>query len=259
MKHLQIRAKIEKNIEVCPGIYRLTFINRKLAELSRPGQFLMVKVARTPAIEPVLRRPFSIHQVKDDRISILFKVIGRGTENLAKTIDEVDLIGPLGKGYQIPSRGHIALIGGGMGVAPLLFLGQCCRKLKQKGREILILLGARTVAEMPAAEDFRQLGLPLKTATDDGTAGYHGLITDLMEGNMAGGNWSVMTCGPQPMMNEVADQCFAQGWNCQVSLETTMACGMGACLGCAVQGKGRESYLHVCKDGPVFSADQVDW
>jgi dihydroorotate dehydrogenase electron transfer subunit len=256
MKQFQLKAGVKENSEVCPGVFRLTFISREIAGTAGPGQFLMVRVARPPAIEPVLRRPFSIHRIDDEQVSILFKVVGRGTEILSREINEIDLLGPLGNGYTIPAQGNLALIGGGLGIAPLLFLAQRCQQQERAG-QLLILLGAGTATDMPAIDDFRQLGLPVKLATDDGSAGHHGFVPELMADNMEKGDWSVMTCGPQPMMAGVARQCAANGWQCQVSLETTMACGMGACLGCAVQGRSRESYLHVCKDGPVFAAEDV--
>ncbi len=257
MRQYQLCVAIKKNIEICPGIFRLTFTSRELAGAARPGQFLMVKTVLEPALDPLLRRPFSIHRVDGDEVSILFKVVGRGTEILSRQDREINLLGPLGQGYTIPEQGNLALVGGGLGIAPLLFLAQRCVKLKGAG-EILVLLGARTARELTALDDFRRLGLQVREATDDGSSGHHGLVPELMAAHMSGKDWSVMTCGPRPMMAGVARQCATKGWHCQVSLETVMACGIGACLGCAVEGENRESYLHVCKDGPVFAATDVN-
>ncbi len=256
MKHLQLLAEVTKNVEVGPGIFCLTFTSRELAREARPGQFIMLKVSSAPMIDPVLRRPFSIHKVEGDQVSILFKVVGRGTEILAGENHEVDLLGPLGNGYTIPAKGYLALVGGGLGIAPLLFLAQYCIKLR-KDERTLILLGARTAAELAPIKDFRKLGFPIELATDDGSAGHHGFVTHLMTDNMEGADWTVVTCGPQPMMRGVAEQSAANGWECQVSLESVMACGIGACLGCAVRAKNNDSYLHVCRDGPVFNAEEV--
>ena len=256
MKQFQLLARVNKNIEVCPGIYCLTFTSKEMAQEARPGQFLMLKVSCPPMIDPVLRRPFSIHKVEGDQVSILFKVVGRGTEILAREKHEIDLLGPLGNGYTIPEKGSLALVGGGLGIAPLLFLAQYCMKLR-KNERTLILLGARTAIELTAVNDFRKLGFPIELATDDGSAGHHGFVPHLMTEKMEGADWSVVTCGPQPMMRGVAEQSAAKGWECQLSLETVMACGIGACLGCAVRAKNNDSYLHVCKDGPVFDAAEV--
>ncbi|HID28688.1 MAG TPA: dihydroorotate dehydrogenase electron transfer subunit [Desulfobacterales bacterium] len=254
MNQFLIRAKILENVEVGTNVLRLTFEAEEIAETAKSGQFLMVKTATEASDDPILRRPFSIHRVDGKRVCILYKVVGRGTTILAKQQKVIDLVGPLGNGFSIPEEGRLAIVGGGLGIAPLLFVAQQALRQGREEEEIQILIGARTSAEFPVVDDFRQLGLKVRTATDDGSAGHHGLVTELMDME---GDWTVLTCGPAPMMRAVAKRCEEKNWDCQVSLETTMPCGMGACLGCAVQGKEKHEYKHVCKDGPVFKAGDV--
>ena len=127
-------------------------------------------------------------------------------------------------------------------------------------QEIAVLLGARTRVELEAvAEEFSGLRLGVRIATDDGSWGYHGLVTDLMGELAAERSLAVYACGPYPMMRTAVKQCTVHGWDCQVSLETMMACGVAACLGCAVPKAAGSGYLHVCREGPVFAADEVLW
>ena len=254
MKQFLTKAKIIENVEVGPKVLRLTFEAEKIAKIAKSGQFIMLKTATESSDDPLLRRPFSIHRVDGKKVSILYKVVGRGTTILAKQQNEIDLVGPLGNGFFIPEEGSLAIVGGGLGIAPLLFVAQQALRQGYNKEEIQILLGARTSAEFPVVDDFRQMGLKVRTATDDGSAGHHGLVTELMDME---GDWTVLTCGPAPMMRAVAKKCGEKKWDCQVSLETTMACGMGACLGCAVEGNVKHEYKHACKDGPVFQATDV--
>jgi dihydroorotate dehydrogenase electron transfer subunit len=150
-------------------------------------------------------------------------------------------------------------VGGGVGVAPLLFFAHELLKTMHRDK-VTVLLGARTKEELTAVtRDFEQMGLVAKIATDDGSLGHHGLVTELLQDLAEKDFLSVSACGPYPMMRAVAGQCAARGWRCQVSLETMMACGVAACLGCAVRKVGEPGYAHVCKDGPVFAAEEVLW
>ena len=244
-------------------IYRLTLVAPQIAEDARPGQFVMVQTAAGK--DPLLRRPFSIHQVAGNgTVQILLKVVGRGTRLLAETKqgDFISVFGPLGKGFSIPKAGqNICMVGGGMGIAPLLFLGKWILRSGFDGK-LIALLGARCGDEITTLkEDFIHLGLQPMIATDDGSAGHHGLVTDLMPRNMTPDeDWLVLTCGPYPMMRGVAKICKQKNWSCQVSMETMMACGMGACLGCAIsKPNDLHSYQHVCKDGPVFEMSDIVW
>ena len=257
---MQVEAEIVRSEAIAPGIYRLGLRAPELAGRAAPGQFVMVQAERL-SLDPLLRRPFSIHAVSDgDILELLFKVVGRGTEVLAsrRTGHRVSLLGPLGKGFH-HQAGPAILVGGGMGIAPLRFLAGRMRA-EEPGRSMTILLGARTRGEVePLLADFTQHCADIQVATDDGTLGHAGLVTELMPRASAGAAPTVYCCGPFPMMKRVAAICREYGYTCQVSLETMMACGIAACLGCAVKTTDRQDYAHVCKDGPVFAADSVWW
>lgn len=256
----QEKTTVIRNDPLSGDIFRLTVRSPDIACSSRPGQFVMVQAGEGT---PLLRRPFSVHQtMADGSLQILFKVLGTGTRILSRLqeSDQLDIVGPLGQGFNFDPGSPACLVGGGMGIAPLLFLA---KKMIQKGfmpAEIIVLLGARTRDELaPLANDFKAMGVALKLITDDGSLGEKGFVTDLLGRVQTGFRLDVFCCGPHPMMAAVAKLCEVKGYTCQVSLETMMACGLAACLGCAVSKADGSGYLHVCKDGPVFEANEVTW
>ena len=253
MAIFQQQNRIRANDCLSTDVFRLTVHAPEIAAVAAPGQFVMVRAAES--LDPLLRRPFSIHsRGADGSLSLLFKVVGKGTALLAKAKsgDALDLLGPLGKGFDCTGNGPVCLIGGGMGIAPLLFLAQELRGLKYA------LLGARNQEELaPLATLFADIGCTVQLATDDGSLGHHGFIPDVLDAVLPDVR-QVCTCGPSPMMRSVVSKCRAAGMPCQVSVETQMACGMGACLGCVMPGAdGRQ--VHVCTDGPVFKAEELAW
>lgn len=223
-----------------------------------PGQFVMVRVS--DGLDPLLRRPFSIHRLDgvSGEFEILFRVVGLGTRHLARCSvgDRVEVLGPLGRGFR-SERGRPLLVGGGVGVAPLLFLAD---HLRAEGGTPKLLLGGRSDRDILCHDDFSCLAVPYALATEDGSLGEAGLVTRLLEQELAAGEGAaaVYTCGPPAMLAAVATLCASVGVPCQVSLEATMACGVGACLGCVIPGSEGE-YLRVCKEGPVFRAEEIDW
>lgn len=256
-------SMVVRNESLGSDIYRLTVNGPQIAKQALPGQFVMVQTA--PGQDPLLRRPFSIHQVFDNgNIQILFKVVGRGTRIIAnlKEGDSLSVLGPLGKGFRAVSPdSNICMVGGGMGIAPLLFLGKWLLNNGLTGK-LVALLGARSAEEVnQLADDFNRLNINTAIATDDGSLGHHGLVTDLMKTELKSNEkWQVLTCGPYPMMRGVVAICKELSYPCQVSMETMMACGMGACLGCAIsKPNDLNSYQHVCKDGPVFDMSEIIW
>jgi dihydroorotate dehydrogenase electron transfer subunit len=260
MKIFQEKAAIVRTEQLTADIYRITVKADNIAKSAMPGQFVMVKVS--DGLDPLLRRPFSIHQVADDgSVQVLFKILGKGTRLMAglQPGQEMDLVGPLGHGFSIAKECQHCLVGGGMGIAPLLFLaGQILKECEPAA--IKVLLGARTSVEISTViGDFESMGLTVQAATEDGSLGHHGLVTELLEQLDQQKQWRVYTCGPYPMLKAVVGQCKKQRWGCQVSLETFMACGLAACLGCAIHKPDMSGYVHVCKDGPVFEAEEVAW
>ncbi|MGV1100611.1 dihydroorotate dehydrogenase electron transfer subunit [Thiovibrio sp. JS02] len=263
MSQYQSQAEIVRQEHITGDIVRMTLRAPDIAASAKPGQFIMVKVS--DGHDPLLRRPFSIHQATaDGMVQILFKVLGKGTRILAglEKGNTLNLVGPLGHGYSLEKRAAFCLVGGGMGIAPLYFLA---RELLRRASipKLVVLLGARNSGELAQlAEDFRALGVrELHLATDDGSLGHHGYVAELMPLHMGKEEqWQVCSCGPHPMLHAVVKQSRALSCPCQVSLETMMACGIAACLGCAIPAAGLAGdYLHVCKDGPVFDANEVAW
>jgi dihydroorotate dehydrogenase electron transfer subunit len=219
-----------------------------------PGQFAEVRIDKSLAT--FLRRPFSIHDVDIERntISFLVKQLGEGTSKLGTIAagELVNIIYPLGNGFSLPAGKNILLVGGGCGVAPLLLLA---KNLHQNGFRITTLIGGQSVDDILEPEAYRNFGEVLIT-TDDGSAGEQGMVTEhsLFRESLSG-YAQVYTCGPEPMMKAVAYIAAEQGIPCQVSLENTMACGIGVCLCCVVET--REGNKCVCTEGPVFDADYL--
>lgn len=254
----QEQAEIISNKIVSRGVYRMSIRTRRAAAKARPGQFVHIKVS--DGKDPLLRRPISIHSLDErDVLSFLYAVKGRGTSLLAamKAGGQVDFIGPLGNGFGIDkSIKRAVIVGGGIGVAPLLYLAQRCLAA---GAGVTALLGARDADCLLCATDFKSLGCEVQLMTDDGSRGRKGYVTDLLEPALTTGSGKagVFACGPVQMMRRAAVISAIYDIPCQVSLEENMACGVGACFGCAVDTK--LGYKKVCADGPVFNASEVLW
>lgn len=259
MTEYQEKSLVRSSEQLSKAVFRLRLYSPQIAGKAHPGQFVMVRTSS--GFDPLLRRPFSIHQVTGEgEVHLLYKVIGQGTRLLSalNADDEVDLIGPLGKGFDLQGEGPACLIGGGMGIAPLYFLAKRLHQIVRPSGKDVVLLGARNGDELtPLARDFTALGFKTELATDDGSLGHHGFVTELLP-HFLGSVGRVYVCGPDGMMGMVAGQCSKAEVRCQASLETHMACGLGACLGCTVHGADG-NYRHVCKHGPVFDAQEVLW
>lgn len=223
-----------------------------------PGQFVQVKVDGSPST--FLRRPISINFVDTNKneLWLLIQLVGDGTRRMAeyRPGDTMNLIFPLGNTFTVPPAGEedkkLLLVGGGVGTAPMLFLGVC---LKNAGFNPVFLLGARSEKDILQLDRFQQYGRVYIT-TEDGSLGEKGFVTN--HSILANGRFDqIYTCGPKPMMMAVARYAGQHGIPCEVSLENTMACGIGACL-CCVE-KTREGHMCVCTEGPVFNTDKLTW
>jgi dihydroorotate dehydrogenase electron transfer subunit len=260
MSQYQENATIIRFEQLTDTNIRLTLQTEEIAKAAKPGQFIMIRTGKSK--DPLLRRPFSIHQTSSSgRIQILFKVTGRGTALLShcKEGEILSIFGPLGRGFRIDPKKPACLIGGGMGIAPMLFLAKRICQIKNTTDRDLIILGGRNRCEIePLLADFHFLNIGVMVATDDGSFGQHGLVTDVMKTVSLPNACTVYTCGPKPMMREVYRQCYKKKIECQVSVESMMACGMGACLGCNMEARDKR-YVHVCSDGPVFDAEELEW
>lgn len=259
----QFKAKIISNKKIAHEHYILSFKAPRIAKDTKPGQFFSIRVSR--AYEPFLRRPFSAHKITRDKVEILYKVVGKATEILStkRKGDRLDIIGPLGNGFELKSTVHIRqptalLVAGGHGVAPLYALA---RQITNHKSQALIFIGGRTKKDIVSDKELRKLGAKVYISTEDGSSGYKGLITDLLKRKARAMSYElgvrIYACGPKPMLKEVAKLARRYKIPCQVSLEEYMACGIGTCLGCAV--KTRTGFKLVCKDGPVFDAGEIIW
>jgi dihydroorotate dehydrogenase electron transfer subunit len=212
--------------------------------------------------DPLLPRPFSIHRlIKKDGVAsgieLLYKVVGRGTRELSlrQPGDFLDLTGPLGNGFTVPGKvGQIKIIAGGIGVAPMIFLLEYLKEQTPYLSGVEVFLGGRSKADLLCLEEFSALGVPVHKTTDDGSSGDHCLVTDPLDYAITENKPDIIyACGPMEMLACVAGIADRHRVTCQVSIETMMACGMGACLGCAVARRNdADTYLHACLDGPVF-------
>ncbi len=227
----------------------------EIANQAVPGQFVNVQVCRNTA--PLLRRPFGVAGVNKVQgyFTMIYRIIGEATHILAEvcTGNELSIVGPLGHGFDMSAKKPL-LVGGGLGLAPLLFLAEGF------GSNVSdILMGGRTKEELFWTKLYNGLCKNVYLTTDDGSAGIKGTVMALLPHLLTEGGYDcVYVCGPVPMMRAVAAACVEADVKCQVSLEKYMACGLGACLSCACEGIGKR--IKVCKDGPVFWAEEVgEW
>ncbi len=263
---LQIKAKIVYNKKVKENFRTCVLNAPAIAKQTLPGQFLSISLDDD---ELLLRRPFSIHRVKGLNLEIIYEVLGKGTESLSrkKPGQKLDIIGPLGNGFNYKTPRHQdtrtpVLVAGGMGVAPLVFLAERLAKLKTQNSKLkaVVLIGAKTKNHILCEKEFKELGFDVKITTDDGSRGFKGYVSELLEHQLSTMNYRLSTiyaCGPKPMLKEVCRVGKKYRLPVQVSLEEHMACGIGACFGCVVDTK--EGYKRVCKEGPVFRADDLIW
>ncbi|MFZ4395690.1 MAG: dihydroorotate dehydrogenase electron transfer subunit [Kiritimatiellia bacterium] len=232
----------------------------EIAHTARPGQFIHLRVT---GLEPsALRRPFSIYHAAGDLVSVLYKTVGRGTEQLSRLRagDTLSVMGPLGNGFPIETGCRTPiLVAGGYGVAPLVFLA---RHLPTRG---IVMIGGRTAADILCADDFIDLGWEVRIATLDGSRGTTGLVTVLLDDWFARHAMQPATfyaCGPDGMLRAVGERATRTGAHAWLSLDKHMVCGVGACLACVQRLRrpdGTTWIARVCRDGPVFAAQEIAW
>lgn len=249
-----VKAQVIDNVDIATQVKKLVLYAPEIAASAVPGQFLHIRVSSV-TYHPLLRRPLSISHVdaKAGTVSTIYRIVGQGTACLAtlNKNDSVDSMGPLGNGFTLQGQ-HPLLIGGGMGLAPLVFLaGALCPK------PIEVVMGGRTEKEMFWAPIFEHVCEKIHITTDDGTLGSRGVTLDLLPELLQTGKFDMIyTCGPHVMMNGVARLAKEYNIPCQVSLEEYMACGVGGCLSCTC-ATNDGSRKKVCTDGPVFWAEEV--
>ncbi|MGN1467355.1 MAG: dihydroorotate dehydrogenase electron transfer subunit [Ruminococcus sp.] len=249
MKYDAQAFELISNKEIANGIFDWTVKNKSLSSIAQPGQFAHIAVPGK-----TLRRPISICDADGENLRLVFQVKGQGTEIMSQLKEgtSVDIIAPLGNGFKIEKGKKYCFIGGGIGVPPMLYAAKAACKP-------LVITGFRSKDFVILQDDFKSIGADLVLATDDGSAGIHGFVTDVLKERINEVD-EICACGPFPMLRAVAQAAKENNKPCQVSLEERMGCGVGACLVCACKVKranGEEEYLHVCKNGPVFNAEEV--
>ena len=253
---IQEICRAASNTRLGEGLYQLVLDAPQIAAAAQCGQFVHIACGEGN----LLRRPISICEAGEGRLRIVFQVKGEGTRWLAdrKEGDTLDVLGPLGHGFDTAALGaRPVLIGGGIGVPPMLQTVKCA---KAAGAAPRAVLGFRNQGAVILEEDFRAVCETFVT-TDDGSYARHGFVTDVLKELVADAT-GVAACGPKPMLKAIAAIAKQAGLPCQVSMEERMGCGIGACLVCACALKaenGETRYGHVCKDGPVFNAEEVEW
>jgi len=253
-------VEITKKEQLKEDIFKFAILSEEMVKVALPGQFLEIRVNNN--IQPFLRRPISIHKINKDtnEIEFIFQVKGEGTKILSekKVGEKISILGPLGKGtFEFEKYKNIAIIGGGIGVFPLYELA---RQAGQKGINVTTYLGFRSKDFVILEDTFEQVSNKLVITTDDGSYKENGFAINYLKNDCKKEKPDcIYACGPMPMLRLVKDFALREGIPAQVSLEERMGCGIGVCLGCAVKDKNRDGYMHVCKDGPVFDVDLVDF
>jgi len=249
--------------KMADGVFLMGIESPGIAATAIPGQFVMIRVR--DGLDPLLRRPFSICGIREPGVVlVLYMLVGEGTQILSRILpgERISVLGPLGRGFEPDEKDSRALlVSGGIGIAPLIFLaGRLC------SGEALFLAGFRSSRQVIQVRSACLVCPEIYIVTEDGSEGERGLVTDILAERLKGaaserGRSSIYACGPVPMLKKVASLSKEFGVPCQVSMEAHMACGLGACQGCAVPGKRAlaDAYLHVCKDGPVFPAGNIRW
>jgi len=253
MNKIQKILTVAANEKLCPRFYRLSLDAKSLIKQVKPGQFVHIRVH--DGLEPFFRRPFSIYRAKK-YLEVFYEPIGRGTNLMAsyKKGDKIDVLGPLGNPFTLPPKGikQVVMIAGGIGIAPFLVLSDALKKKY----ELILLYGGRTKGHVYPMKEFKANGCKVYVATDDGSAGVKGRVSELFAKINADPKTTYLyTCGPHAMMAAVqafAKKNYLQG---QAACEQVMACALGACLGCSI--KTTKGYKTVCYDGPVFDLQEV--
>ena len=266
-------VEVLANELIAKDTYLLRLQCRELAAQIRPGQFVMIR--RPGTTDPLLARPFALYDTFLDAeqrpagIDIVYLVIGKLTGLLAsvRAGDEVELYGPLGNGFPKIHVDHVGFVAGGIGFTPFLAYARALLGVRSYGGEraestvkrVSMFYGVRTADFLAGVDDLKRAGADVLLATDDGSAGHRGFVTDLVEMHEIPGH--LVGCGPEPMMQRLANIAAKHGIPCHLSLETPMACGVGICFSCVtrVRADDKWDYARVCVDGPVFNAEELVW
>ncbi len=240
----QVLLDIKENINLTDNVMKMT-LSGDISDITAPGQFVNIKLDGL-----FLRRPISVCDAAGDELTIIYKVVGKGTEEMAKMKEgKLDVLTGLGNGYDTASSGeNVLLLGGGVGVPPLYML---CKKLIGEGKKVSVVLGFNSKDEVFYENEFKAGGAEVFVTTVDGSYGIKGFVTDAIKEL----NYTYFyTCGPEPMLKAIYKATDVSG---QFSFEERMGCGFGACMGCSC--KTVTGYKRICKDGPVLKKEEILW
>ena len=275
----QGKVFLEENAPLACDTYRLRVACPEIARRVVPGQFLMLRLPS--ADDPLLGRPFALYDTVLDQdgrpagVEVVYLTVGKMTRRLATLPvgSPLEVWGPLGNGFAPARPGHPVMVAGGIGQTPFLSLARESLGLRaygdpprraERAAQVTLCYGVRARPYLAAVEDFERLGVEVRVSTDDGSAGHRGLVTDLIEPAVRGvaEPCRIVACGPEPMLAATAQIAARLGIPCQVSLETPMACGIGACFSCVAKvrdGAGGWDYRRTCIEGPVFDAEEIEF
>lgn len=267
-------ARVLENCQLAEKTFRIRLHFPQLARKIEPGQFVMIRLP--DHTDPLLGRPFALYDICAEAIDIVYLVIGKLTTALAKlnSNDEVEVWGPLGNGFpDLTGNNHVALVAGGIGQTP--FLAETHLLLGSRGygsipkriraEKVSFYYGVRNQRYLAGLDDFEKAGATLAIATDDGSFGFHGFVTDLLASQLRASPEErpnhILGCGPEPMLKILAALAEHENIPCHVSLETPMACGVGACFSCVTPVRTDDGwdYKRVCVDGPIFCSKDLVW
>lgn len=273
------RVTVVENVQLARDTFRVRFECPEIAASIVPGQFLMLRLADLN--DPLLGRPLALYDTVLDEsgnavgVDVVYLVLGKMTTRLSRFVpgQELEVWGPLGNGFPPQDCDHLIMVAGGIGQTPFMALAneQLCNRVYGVRTvdpvvRATFCYGARSKDLLAGVDDFASTGLDVRICTDDGTAGHHGLVTDelqlLLSGRGSEERTRIVCCGPEPMMEAVADMAAGFDVPCQVSLETPMACGIGICFSCVAKVRdddGEWDYKRTCVDGPIFDAERIEW
>ena len=240
----QVKLEITENAKLTENVYKMRLAG-DVSAINAPGQFINISIDGL-----FLRRPISVCDLDEDSLTIIYKVVGKGTEKLSEMRSgELDVLTGLGNGYDLSKAGeHPVLLGGGVGVPPMYYLA---KMLVRMGKKVSVIMGFNTKSEIFFENEFRALGCNVTVTTADGSYGRKGFVTDALSGV----DYTYFyTCGPEPMLKAVFSASVTSG---QFSFEERMGCGFGACMGCSC--KTVTGYKRICKDGPVLTKEEILW
>lgn len=257
-------AKLVDKVQLKDDVFKFSMEAKEIVKIANPGQFIEIKV--NDQVEPFLRRPISIYNLdkKNGILEVIFQVKGKGTKILSeKQIgDLIDIIGPLGNGcFNYSKYNNLAIIGGGIGIFPL---HQLAKMAKEDGKNVNTYIGFRNKDLVMLEEEYNKVSTDFCLATDDGSYGKNGFAINFLKEDLKEKKIDcIYACGPLPMLRAVKELAIKENIDCQVSLEEKMGCGIGVCLGCSVKISSSSAdlpkYVGVCREGPVFDANYVDF